>query len=99
MNKETIPTNELAEPLHNLIEDARELLSATAGVAGDKVTEARRRLSAALEKGRETWRTVQSSAVSGARATDHAIRENPYKSIGIAFGLGVVLGLVLRRRE
>jgi ElaB/YqjD/DUF883 family membrane-anchored ribosome-binding protein len=96
--KDTVP-NELAEPMQNLVEDARHLLSATAHVAEDKVVAARRRLAAAVDQGREAWRTVQSSAVAGAKATDRTIRENPYKSLGVALGVGILVGFLLRRRD
>jgi ElaB/YqjD/DUF883 family membrane-anchored ribosome-binding protein len=98
MKKHTA-TNELAEPAQHLLEDAQELLTATAHVAEEKVVEARRRLSAAIEKGKEAWQSVQDTAVSGAKATDRAIREHPYHSIGIAFGVGMLLGFLVRRRE
>jgi ElaB/YqjD/DUF883 family membrane-anchored ribosome-binding protein len=83
----------------HLMEDAKELLAATAHVAEEKVVEARKRLGAAIEKGRETWNTVQEKAVAGAKATDQVIRENPYKSLGVALGVGVIIGYLLRRRD
>lgn len=85
--------------LGSLAEDARALLSATAEVAEDKVVAARERLSQALERGREAWDTVQDRAVAGAKATDKAIRTHPYQSIGIAFGLGALVGFLLTRRN
>jgi ElaB/YqjD/DUF883 family membrane-anchored ribosome-binding protein len=83
----------------HLLEDAKELLAATAHVAEEKVVEARKRLGAAIEKGRETWQAVQEKAVAGAKATDQVIRENPYKSLGVALGVGVIIGYLLRRRD
>ncbi len=85
--------------LGSLAEDARALLSATAEVAEDKVIAARERLSAALEQGREAWGTVQERAVAGAKATDKVIRTHPYQSIGIAFGVGALVGFLLTRRN
>ena len=41
--------------LSTLAEDARALMAATADVAGDKVAEARRRLAAALDSGRQVF--------------------------------------------
>lgn len=41
---------------------------------------------------------VENGAVNGAKATDKIIRENPYQSIGVAFGLGMLLGFVLWRK-
>jgi ElaB/YqjD/DUF883 family membrane-anchored ribosome-binding protein len=97
--KEDPAANEFAEPARHLVEDARELLEATAHVAEEKVVEARKRLAVALEKGKDAWFVVQKSAVTGAKATDRAIREHPYPAIGIAFGLGLLVGFLARRRD
>jgi ElaB/YqjD/DUF883 family membrane-anchored ribosome-binding protein len=83
----------------HLLEDAKDLLAATAHVAEEKVVEARKRLGAAIEKGKEAWNTVQEKAVAGAKATDQVIRDNPYKSLGVALGVGVLIGYLLRRRD
>jgi ElaB/YqjD/DUF883 family membrane-anchored ribosome-binding protein len=94
-------TNYGAEPaqgMGTLADDAKDLVAATAGVAEDKVVAARARLSAALERGREVWGTVQDRTVQGAKATDQAIRSHPYQAIGIAFGVGALLGFLLTRR-
>ena len=64
MNQETHPINDLG----TLAEDARELLSATADVAGEKVGQARKRLAAALESGKAIAGCVRDTAVAGAKA-------------------------------
>jgi len=81
------------------MEDAQALLTATAHVAEEKVVEARQRLTAAIERGREAWNNVQEKAIAGAKATDEVIRDNPYKAIGIALGVGAIIGYLLRRRD
>jgi len=83
----------------HLAEDAQALLAATAHVAEEKVVEARRRLTAAIEKGKETWNAVQERAVAGAKATDQVIRDHPYQSIGIALGVGALIGFLISRRN
>jgi ElaB/YqjD/DUF883 family membrane-anchored ribosome-binding protein len=84
--------------LDSLAEDAKTLLAATADVAGEKVVEARERLAETLDRGKATWVRVQDRAVESAKATDHTIRTHPYQAIGVAFGVGALLGLVLSRR-
>jgi ElaB/YqjD/DUF883 family membrane-anchored ribosome-binding protein len=98
MKKHTT-SHELAEPVENLVEDAKELMSATAHVAEEKVVEARRRLAAAVDRAKDAWNTVQESAVAKAKATDQVIRTHPYQSIGIAFGVGAILGFLISRRS
>jgi ElaB/YqjD/DUF883 family membrane-anchored ribosome-binding protein len=96
MNKETQPTS---NDMGTLAEDARALMAATADVAGEKVGEARKRLAAALERGKEIYGCVREKAVEGAKATDQAVHEHPYQAIGIAFGVGALIGYLLARRH
>ena len=81
-----------------LAEDARALMAATADVAGEKVGEARKRLAAALERGKVIAGNVRDKAVEGAKAADEAVREHPYQAVGIALGVGAILGYLLARR-
>jgi ElaB/YqjD/DUF883 family membrane-anchored ribosome-binding protein len=95
MNKHTQPPH---NDLGTLAEDARALMTATADVAGEKVAEARKRLHSALESAKEIAGNLRDKAVAGAKATDEAVHEHPYKAIGIALGAGVILGYLLTRR-
>lgn len=92
-------THESVDPAAHIIEDAKELMSATAHVAEEKVVEARKRLAAALDRAKEAWNTVQESAVARAKAADQVIRENPYKSLAVALGVGALIGFLLSRRN
>ena len=95
MNKQTQPI--INDP-GSLAEDARALMAATADVAGEKVGEARKRLAAALERGKEIYGRVREKAVEGAKAADEAVHEHPYQAIGIALGVGAVIGFLVARR-
>jgi ElaB/YqjD/DUF883 family membrane-anchored ribosome-binding protein len=95
MDNQTQPTS---NDMGTLAEDARALMAATADVAGDKVAEARKRLAAALERGKEICGRVRERAVECSKATDEAVREHPYQAIGIALGVGALIGYVLARR-
>ena len=50
-----------------------------------------------LDKAKETAQDLQVRAVEKAQVADEIIREHPYESIGIAFGVGVLLGLIVNR--
>jgi ElaB/YqjD/DUF883 family membrane-anchored ribosome-binding protein len=88
----------LAGDLKALMRDAGELLKATAGQAGEKVTELRSRLAAAIESGKATCHRLEEKTVAAAKVTDRTIREHPYESIGIAFGVGLLVGVLVGRK-
>ena len=91
-------TEAISNDVGRLAEDARALMTATADVAGEKVSEARQRLAAALESGKQILGRVKEKAVEGAKAADEAVQEHPYQAIGIAFGVGALLGYLIARR-
>jgi len=67
MNKQTQAND---NDLGTLADDARALMAATADVAGDKVAEARKRLAAALESGKQIFGRVREKAVESVKAAD-----------------------------
>jgi ElaB/YqjD/DUF883 family membrane-anchored ribosome-binding protein len=95
MNKHT---QAASHDIGSLAEDARALMAATADVAGEKVGEARNRLAAALERGKEIASNIRDKAVAGAKVTDETIRENPYQAIAIGVGVGALIGFLIARR-
>lgn len=85
--------------LGTLAEDARALMTATADVAGEKVGQARQRLAEALECSKQMYNRAREKAAEKARAADEAVRDHPYQAIGIAFGVGALVGLLVARRR
>jgi ElaB/YqjD/DUF883 family membrane-anchored ribosome-binding protein len=82
-----------------IVEQAKELLAATAEMTEEKVAQARKRLNKALEQGREVCNGMREGAMDGAKAADEFIRENPYATLGIGVGVGVLIGFLLRGRD
>ncbi len=91
-------TQAVGDAMGTLAEDARALMAATADVAGEKVGEARKRLAAALERGKEIYGRVKEKAVEGAKAADQAVHEHPYQAIAIGVGVGALIGYLVARR-
>ena len=91
-------TQTVSDAMGTLAEDARALMAATADVAGEKVGDARKRLAAALERGKEMYGRVKEKAVEGAKAADEAVHEHPYQAIAIGVGVGAIIGYLLARR-
>ena len=95
MSKET---QAISNDRGQLADDARALMAATSDVAGEKVVEARKRLAAALESGKEIYGRVRDKAVEGAKVADQTVRENPYQAIAIGVGVGALIGYLVARR-
>jgi len=78
------------------------LLKATAGDLSEKTKVARAHLTGVLERAKKTGVELQeltiASAKTGAKRADAMIRDHPYESIGIAFGIGMLVGVLVRRK-
>ena len=83
--------------LRTLARDAEYLLHAAADDMGDQAREARGRLKAVVERVKTTCNRLQEQGVEMAKQGDRIVRANPYQTIGIAFGLGVVVGWLVHR--
>jgi len=85
----------LVQDLITLVHDAEELIRATGGNLAEKSKE---ELLAALEKVKLTCFRIEAKAAATARKADSLIRENPYHAAGVAFGLGVLIGVLVRSK-
>lgn len=88
----------LVSDLRPVMRDAEELMKATAGQAGEKVGEVRARLGAALDSARATVQRLEDKTIAAAKATDRVVREHPYESLGVAFGVGLLVGVLVARK-
>jgi ElaB/YqjD/DUF883 family membrane-anchored ribosome-binding protein len=89
----------LTGDINLVLRDAEELLKATANGNSENLSEVRSRLASAVESAKATYERIKEKTVKAAQTTDHAIREHPYESIGIACGVGLLLGVLLGRRR
>jgi ElaB/YqjD/DUF883 family membrane-anchored ribosome-binding protein len=100
MDGEASSTERLANDLKNLVADAEELLKATASQAGDKIGVARQKIEQSLIEGKKALadaeKTIVEKSKEAAEIADDYVRENPWSAIGIAAGIGLVLGLLIR---
>lgn len=84
-----------------LVADAEELLKATANQAGERASASRHRIEQSLEEAKKTLSEAENAFIDKtkevAEAADAYVRQNPWNAVGIAAGIGLVLGLLLRR--
>ena len=92
----------LVSDMRVVVSDAEEILRATAGVAGEKMVDLRERIAERLRDAKLRLADAEAALVdktkAAARATDDFVHENPWKAVGIAAGVGLLLGVIIGRR-
>lgn len=97
-----VSKEKLAQDLKIVISDAEDLLRATASQAGEKVAAAREKIQDSLHRAKLKLAEVEDVIVDrgkqAARATDEYVHDHPWRAVGIAAGIGFVIGLLIGRR-
>jgi ElaB/YqjD/DUF883 family membrane-anchored ribosome-binding protein len=98
--KMNMQIDRVVDDLKALGHDADELVKATAGDARETVCQARARLGRAIEAARRSCDRAQKRVKEGVKMADEVVRKHPYETVGVALGVGLVLGAlaVWRRR-
>ena len=96
-----ISKEKLMQDLRVVVADAEELLRATAGQAGEKVSAARERIQENLAAAKVRLAAAQEAVAvktkQAAKVTDEYVHENPWKAVGIAAGVGLIVGMLISR--
>ncbi len=97
----TANQGKLIRDFRTVVSDAEELLRATATQAGDKIAVARERIQDSLHKAKvklaEAEDIVAQKGRQAARVTDEYVHENPWYAVGVAAGVGLIVGLLIGR--
>jgi len=96
-NKEKFMTD-----IKSVLADAEDLLKQAANTTGERASElsdkALTLLKQAKEKASDVQVVVVEKSKKAARATDDYVHDHPWQAVGIAAGIGVVIGLLLNRK-
>lgn len=96
-----VSKEKLMQDLQLVVSDAEELLRATAGQAGEKVSAARERIQDSLEAAKARLVVAQDAMLEktrlAARATDEYVHDNPWRAVGISAAVGLVVGMLISR--
>jgi ElaB/YqjD/DUF883 family membrane-anchored ribosome-binding protein len=98
----SLQKDKLMTDLRVVISDAEELLKMTADEMSESAVDIRGRVKSRLDQAKVDLIHLQETAVAKAKAAGHAadefVHDSPWKSIGIAAGVGLVVGLLIGRR-
>lgn len=90
---------DLLNDLHALVAEAEKMVgSSISEHSEDAVSALRSRFDAAQERFADIYAGAKKRVVAGAKYTDETIRANPYQSIAIAVGVGLLVGVLVGRR-
>lgn len=86
------PIENIQTNISDLADHARALIAATADNTEDHIREARDRLVTALDIGKSITSRFYNQASARTHACDLAVHESPYLAIGVAVGVGAMMG-------
>jgi len=92
----------LTGDIRSVVADVEELLKATAGQTGGQLSNARDRVTESLKQMRGELESAERAALAKAKhaaaEVDHYAHQNPWQAVGIAAGIGFLIGVVVARR-
>jgi ElaB/YqjD/DUF883 family membrane-anchored ribosome-binding protein len=97
-----VTKDKLVADMKVVMADAEELLRATASAAGEKVSAARVRMEDSLRTAKvkvaEAQEIMADKAKAAAQATDDYVHAHPWKAVGFAAAIGMIVGMLVSRR-
>lgn len=99
---ETVTTDKLMKDLRAVVVDTEDLIKATAGQTGERIEKVRARAEESLRNARVRVQAagtdLQNAAQDAMTQVDGQVRENPWTAVGVAAGIGLVVGILLARK-
>lgn len=96
------PMEKLMEDLRLVVENAEELLLATANQSGESAESARTRIQETMKAAKRHLQSAEKVVVRQTRhavkATDEYVHDNPWKMIGLSACAGVIIGMLVAKR-
>lgn len=98
----TVTKEQLIQDFKVVIADAEALIRATANQGGEAVANLRVKAEESVAAAKEKLAEAQDALIEkgrvAAKATDDYVHEKPWHAVGIAAGIGLVVGLLIGRR-
>lgn len=99
---EHVSKQKLMDDLNAVVNDAEELLKASANQTGERITAARAKAEESLKTAKlrlsATQEALTERAKIMAKDADIYVHENPWKAAGVAAAAGILIGALIARR-
>ncbi len=97
-----VTDEQLNSHFKNALADAEALVKATADLGGEGVASVRAKAEESLRilkaRASEAQTAVSVRTRAAANATDAYVHDNPWEAIGVAAGVGLLIGVLVARR-
>ena len=90
--------NEILDELHALVKKAEKIISSNLNSDPDSASSLQERIRDSRDQLNEYYSGAKDQIMTGAKSTHSAILDNPYQSLAIATGVGVLIGVLAGRR-
>jgi ElaB/YqjD/DUF883 family membrane-anchored ribosome-binding protein len=87
--------DQLLADLRVVVRDIEELLRSTAGQLSEKATT---ELKSILGRAKQLCAQLENRTIASLRQADQVIREHPYQTMGVAFAVGALVGVLVTRK-
>ena len=93
----------LVNDFQSVIADTEELMKLVSNESGGKAQALRDKLDHNLKLAKDYLRDVEGTVVDkskvAARVTDEYVHENAWRTVGLAIGVGILIGFLIRDRD
>ena len=93
----------LIKDFQSVIADTEELMKFVSNESGGKAQALRDKLDRNLKLAKDYLRDVEGSVVDkskvAAKVTDEYVHENAWRTVGLAIGVGILIGFLIRDRD
>ena len=101
-NTTDVTKEKLISDFKVVVADAEALLKASAGRGGEALAAVRTRVQESLKIAKDKMLDAEEELLAktkeAARVTDEYVHDHPWHAVGIAAGVGLVIGLLIGRR-
>lgn len=93
----TVPHDSTIDEIKALLAEAENVIASSSGGASEEIASIKERLRSALERSRATAHKAMQMAKDRAAKADEAVHSHPYIAIGVAAGVGLLVGALISR--
>jgi len=90
--------NAIGRDVQNVVSEAQDLLKTVKDEGASKMDEMKSKVGAQYDAAREKFGEIQTQVQDGAKyamtTTDEYVRSNPWRAVGIAAGVGALIGFL-----